>query len=306
MKFIGKVKGELKILSEVDESQLQKLLTDFCWIDIDRIDPVTELAMKNLFGIISLNESGHPTITPHDKYDLVLLNYYYQQTKRELQVMLTSKCIITAHSGSDPACDEVTASLDQMLMSGALNIDGVLYGLFEAIVRLSVDRLRGAQEAIRTLELQMKSGITSIQHLSQLNRDFRELRRVFYETEGQMADIISKTIPLRGVGDTAQFTFPYSRMKSLSKIANDLLEILDDYSSDLLPEMWAQISRTKRTALGLSILSLFVGASALFMTMFKSGFPGVPIAPEFIALGLLAIGMIGLAAAQTKPKFRVS
>lgn len=303
MKFIGKVKGELKILSDVDESQLRRLAADFCWIDIDRIDPVTELAMKDLFGIVSLNESGHPTITQHDRYDLVLLNYYYQQTKKELQVMLTNTYIITVHSGPDPACDEVTASLDQMLMSGAFNIDGILYGLFEAIVRLDVDRLKSAQEAIRTLEMQMKTGVTSIQHLSQLSRDFRELRRIFYETEGQMADIISKTIPLRGVGDTAQFTYPYSRMKSLSKIANDLLEILEDYSTDLLPEMWAQISRIKRTALGLSILALFVGAAALFMASYKYG---LPVPSEFIALGLIIIGMIGLAAAQAKPKFKAS
>lgn len=306
MKFIGKVKGELKILSDVDESQLPGLISDFCWIEIDRIDPATELAMKNVFGILSLSESGHPTITQHDKYDLILLNYYHGHSKRELQVMLTNKCIITAHSGQDPVCEEVTASLDQMLMSGGLNIDAILYSIFEALVRMDVEQLRVAQEALKSLDAQMRSGVTGIAHISQLSRDFRELRRIFYDTQGQLADIISKTIPLKGVRDTAQFAYQYSRMKSLSKLANDLLEILEDYTSELLPDVWAQMSSTKRTAVGLAVLSLFIGWAALFMVFFSGGFLGLPVEPAYFALMLVALGFVGLALAQSKPKFKAS
>ncbi len=82
MKFVGLSGGEFKIQESLDPSKLGEMKVDFAWLDVDRIDPATQLALKNQYGIENISESGFPTIISHTSYDLILVNYFEQNTKR--------------------------------------------------------------------------------------------------------------------------------------------------------------------------------------------------------------------------------
>jgi len=306
MNFVGRVDGELKIISNIEASQLPGLTKDFCWIDVDGIDPATQLVMKNLFGISSIDESGNPTITQYENYDLILINYYYQKTRRELQVMLTDKLFITVHAGSDPLCDEVTASLGQMIMSGGFSAEGILSGLFEAVVRFDAEQLKVVQESLRNLESQIHTGMNETRRVFQVTKEVEGIGRVLYDTQVQLGDLISYNLPIKGIKDSSQLTYFYGKIRTLSKIADDQKDILARYNSEFISQMWGIAAGGRHLSMGLALLALFVALASLFYVASQRLIPNLPIDPLLVSAGIMVSGIICIVATQKKIKFRVS
>jgi len=305
MKYIGLTKGNFKILEDADPSQLSQLSAEFAWADMDRIDTKAELALKDLYGVESLSEFGFPAIIQHEKYDLVIVNYYTpEQVKRELEVFVTERMVITVHQGSDPVCDEAMASINEMMVSGSFNSGGVLEGIFNGVIEKHAGHMQVMQEYLRNVAPQLKKGMAKVDHITKLNNDSHELLRVFSDTRAQIADIILRAVPVKGVKSPESFVTLYSQMNSLVRIADDFAETVDGYTNSLLPIVWNQIGKVKAIAEGFSVLSLCVAAAALFNSYYPITFMDIP--SYYVVAGIAAIGLIGLIIAQRRTTFKLS
>lgn len=305
MKYIGLTRGKFKILEDADPSQLSELSADFAWADIDRLDTKAEFALKELYGVDSLTQFGFPAIIQHDKYDLVIVNYYSaEQVKRELEVFVTERMVITVHQGQDRVCDEAMASVNEMMVSGGFNSGGVLESIFNGVIEKHAEHMQVMQEALRSITPQLKGGTARVDYITKLNNDSHELLRVFSDTRAQIADIILRAVPVKGVRSPESFITLYSQMNALVRIADDFSETVDGYTNSLLPIIWNQISKVKSIAEGVSALSLSVAIAVLFKSFYPDTFYGLP--SIYIMVGILALGVIGMTAAQRKAKFKLS
>jgi hypothetical protein len=304
MKLVAMSGGEFRVLDDFDLAKLSEIKLDFFWVDIDKEDPATTLALKSLYGVESINPPGYPLISRHYKYDLIAVDYYAELTKKELQILLADKCVITIHQGPDEVCNEVIASINEMLVSGGLNSESVLLGIFSSILRYHNQRVRVAQESLRNMDLSLKVGVTNAMSLSQLNGSLKEMSRVIYSTHSLLADIMLKTVPLRGIKDPMIFSDVYSALGGVSKLADYLSEMADGYAQQLTPFVWNQLISIKRSALGLSLLAISISAAAIFNMLFPNALLGIGIDNIYITIAFIAVGALGFVAAQGSPRFK--
>ncbi len=304
MKFVGLFGGEFKILEDVSPEKISDLESDFSWIDIDRLDPQTEVALKKKYGVKSINESGFPAITRYDGYDLVLVNYFENLSKKELQILISEKFIITLHQGADSVCDETMASLNEMLISGNFNSDMVFHGLMVTLVKRHADHLRALHASLRTMNNQLRQGLTELAYLFQLNRAANQLNRVFYANKFQLMDIVLGAIELKGLHDPGSLSYLYEKMNSLVKGAEGFSELTDIYVNSAVPFIWDQLNRTRRMATGVGMFAASLAASALFYIFAPPNL--LEMDNMFIVAGIVALGSIlALTMTMRKPKLRI-
>jgi len=300
MKFVGLFKGEFKILDNIDPSQLEQHDTDFAWIDIDRIDAKTQLALKKL-GLASVGQFGLPIIYSNPNYDFIRINYFEEQTKRELEVYMFDKYFITVHQGKDSVCEEAMASVNEMLVSGEFNAQKVLHDLFSVVIGRHELHIKTIQESLRSIELQLKKGISNVTYLSQLSRDSKEILLVFEGTKSQLADIVLKAVSIRGLDNPDQFSDLYGRVNNLLGEAEAFSDISNQYINELISFMWGQLTKVRSFAIGLAMLAVFIGVAALFFQLFPETFLGID--SIFVVIFLLVMGGLGLVAAQRSLEF---
>lgn len=302
MKFVGLSQGEFKILEDVGPEQLEKLQADFAWIDIGRMDPKTELTVRKLYGIKSLSESGFPAIVQYGSYDLVLANYFAQQARQEIQVFLSDKFVITVHRGPDPVCDETMAAVNEMLVSGGFGSGTVLHSLLGRVLERHEERLRALQGSLRSLDLQMRKGISKVEYLSELSENSKELQRVFHDTRSQIADIVLGAVVVKGVKEPERFSDLYNRAGDISRRLDEFSAAVDRDMSDLTSSLWKQLGRVKGVALGISIFALSLAVAALAYLFFPEGL--LDLEPLLLVLIIIALGAVGMIAAQRRMKFK--
>ena len=245
-----------------------------------------------------------PVILHHDKYDLIVLNYYADTNKRVLQILLADDRMITLHSGADPACEEVMASVNEMLMSGGLDHESITWGIFTAVLERDTAHLHSLEEVLRNTDAQLRRGVSNIARIPKLASESIALRLALYETRGQIEEIALGITPVRGLESQKRFKDLYNSIDTLSAIADGFSEGVDHYSEALLPSIWKQVSRAKSISVGLSIMSLAMAGSALFYLFFPDGLFGVKAL--YIMLGIIALGLLGMVAAQRGMKFKIS
>ncbi len=304
MKLFSVSKGNLQVLEDIEPDRLASAKGDFVWADLDKIDTPTESILKELYGVEGLADLRLPAILRHDKYDLIVLNYFSEMNKRVLQILLMDDRMITLHSGADPACEEVMASVNEMLMSGGLDHESVVWGIFTAVLAKDTAHLHSLEEVMRNTDAQLRKGIRNIVRIPKLASESVALRLALYETRGQIEEISLGITPLRGLESQKRFKELYNSIDTLSALADGFSESVDHYSEALLPSIWKQVSRAKSIAVGLSIMSLAMAGSALFYLFFPDGLFGVKAL--YIMLGIIALGALGMVAAQRGMKFKVS
>ncbi len=302
MKFVGLLGGDFKIVDDLKPEQLGELKADFAWIDIDNPDVRTEAALKEHYGIKEILDSPPPGITKSKSYDRIVLSYYVDMSPRKLQIFVSGSFIITAHRGDDPVCEEAMAALNEMLVSGKLNADSILGQLFITVVRRHAEHLRAIRGSLRSIDSQAKSGTSDVKPFFQLSRDSREMAHVFHATKDVMGDICLKATSIRGLKNPKELSPLYSKMDVLIEGANSFSESVDEYTTQILPFMWGQMSRVKSRALGVSIFSLFVAGAALVYLLSPEEVFGLE--KLFLSLGTLAVGGLAFLILQRKTKFR--
>lgn len=304
MKLVGQFDGKYKVIDSLDKSQLKALDPDFAWVDIDSADPKVGGLLTDLFDIRSFDEFGFPTIMSSEGYDTVVLNYYERQVKHEVLVFVLDKYVLTVHPGRDSVCDEVMATVDEMLVSGRFNSETILYGLLAVVVERHATQMDVLAETLRSLNLQLKNGITNVTYLSQLNIDTSEIERVFYDTRSQIGDILLSTVPLRNISDTSIFLSLYSQMNLLFRSADDYSQFLEQYNDRLIPSMWNNINRIRTISMGLAIFAMTISLAAIFYIFFPNTVFGIE--SIYVFFGILVFGgILSLIPAQKKTRFKL-
>jgi hypothetical protein len=304
MKFIGLLGGEFKILDNVSPTELEELKSDFSWIDIGRIDPKTELTLKSLYGIENLGNFDFPTITQQHDYDTIVIPYFEDLSLRYLKIILSTSSVITVHQGSNSVCDEAMASVNEMIVSGNFNPEAVLLELLTTVVERQAAHLHTTQDSLRTINAQLKDGLSDLSYLAQLNKSAKEIKSSFYDFRAELADIVTQTITVKGLNDPKKFADLYGRMNLLCRGADDFSEIINGYLSDVLPVIWTGLSRMKGISMGLSAFSLFIALAAFATVLFPDGLLGINIV--YISLAFLLAGLASLAIFQRPAKFTAS
>ena len=305
MKFVGLFKGEFKILENLDVAGLRELNPDFMWLDADKVDIATEKALQELYGISSISEFGFPSITTNSIYDLVRVNYFKVGSKQEIQIFISKKFVITVHTGQDEVCDESMASVNEMLVSGAMDSGSILRGIFSTVVEKHAEHLQAVQNSQHELNQRLKQGISNVSYLTQLNNNSHETRKVFYDTRSQLADIVLKAVNLKGVSNPEAFADLYSKMNELTKGADYFTGVVSQYINTLIPYMWNQLSAVKKISTGLALMSLFFALSALYPIFLPYGIPGIGIENFYIVLTIMALGVMAFFASQKKMTFKI-
>jgi hypothetical protein len=304
MKFIGLFGGEFKILEDLEASQLEGLQPDFAWIDVDGLDAQTDLFFKQQFSIENTSGFGFPIISSTNSYDKLSLIYYDDLSKRELLVFVLDKYIITLHSGADPICDGNMASLNEMLVSGDFNKGMVLAGLFTMVLERHKEHLKTLNEAMRKIESNLNQGIKDISHVSNFRKQTRATRDVFAETRDQIADIALGVSPIRGMSDRSVFTSLFNKANMLAEASTELEELSESYIDELLPFMWRKLNSVKANSLMLSIVAIFIAASASFYFLFPDGLFGID--RIFLSAGIFLMGIVASLVVRGTMKFSAS
>lgn len=302
MKFVGLFNGEFKIIEDLDWPQLEKLKPDFMWLDVNRIDPASETALKKLYGISSLTDIGFSPITPLPGYDLLRVSYFEQGSRRDFKIFASEKFVITAHEGIDAISEETMASVNEMLVSGGLNTESVLKGIFSTVIEKHATQLQNFQNITRNISLKLKEGLSDTSYITQLSESSHETQKVFYRTKAQLLDIALGIYSVRGVKDSNSFASLYSRMDELSGGSDYFAGIANQYSSALLSYTWDRLKTIKRTSSGIALLSFFFALAAIFPIFFPNGLSGIDTI--YIIFGLIAAGGIALLAEQRGLVFR--
>ncbi len=305
MRFIGMFSGEVKILEDIKPEKLEELKADFAWIDVDRIDSKTAMVLKKLYGIKSLDEFGFPTIVQHGEYDLILVNYFHNLTKKELQILMSEKFVITVHRGEDIVCNETMASLNEMLVSANFNSEMIFQGLMVSLIEHHELHLRELQKSLRSVTMEMKTGLTEPFHLFRLNHDAKDMVRVFYATKSQLGDIVLKAVEIKGIQNPQNAAFLYAKMGILTTGADSFSEIIDEHINNLMSFMWDQMVRAKSVSVGMAIFSLALAGAALFYAFFPQDLFGINT--FYIAAGIIVvITMFAVSELHRNPVFRIS
>lgn len=305
MKFIGLYKGETQMLEDVDPSKLKDMKSDFSWIDADKIDPKTESAIQNLCGIPSLNDFNLPVIVPHGECTVIVIKYYSERVRHSVSVIVSKERVITIHPGTDAVCEEVMASVTEMLVSGDFNSGTVLRGLFAAAIEHDTEYLRSVQESLRNVEVQMRAGVTNITQIPQMMKDSGGIQRTLNETKDQISEILLGVAQVSGTTNAKAFYDVYDSANALSALAGEFSEAVAAYESELLLSIWKNIGKARRIALGLPILSISLSIAALFYVLFPLEKFGVP--SLYITLGIAVVGaFLAVASSSRKMKFKAS
>ncbi len=290
MRYIALESGKYRVLEDVNLADL-KSQPQFFWLDVDRIDPATEAALKRRYGI-ELEPLSYPHITTHPDYDLLVLNYYQNLEKRNLQLFVSDNHIITVHSGSDPLCDELVALLDEVLVSSSFNTEGLLYRVLSIAIDHNSDHLKSLQSSMADLEAELKSGVREdeILRIVQLRRDVEEAATVFSELRQHLSGLQAGSVTLHGVKAGSNLLDLYLASSLLVSGISEIQVIIEHYLDAFLVYYSRRISSIRRIVLPLSTLSVFAAFSSLLYLYLPQLSTGID--PWLPSLLLLLVGSI--------------
>jgi Mg2+ and Co2+ transporter CorA len=305
MKLMGLSKGRLEVLEGIDPLKLRDYKADFAWADGDRLDSRTGAAMKELYGISSLSEYDLPAIIPQDRCTLIVISYYQNISRKSVQVIAAGNVLVTLHGGPDPVCDEVMASVNEMMVAGNFSASEVLYQLFSAAIARYAEYIRQMRQLMRNVGLQARSGgVSDLRYLFKLIRDSKALSAELEDTRQQISEIALRLAPLSIVKDPERFKDLYAGAHVLSALAEELSDEVALYEKELLLAVWLQMNRTRTITAGAVTFSLFAVAAAIFHIFVDQ--PVMGFAPSYFIAGLLLLGAItAIITMQFSVKFKL-
>jgi Mg2+ and Co2+ transporter CorA len=289
MKLCAVSGREFRIMEDVGPDFISKAKEefDFLWLDVDSITPQNEKLLKDVFVIGGL---GGPQVDVTGDYNLLLLNYYDNYIKKEIQAYFSDRFIVTVHQGPDSVCDEVLASLNEMMLSGKPTSDRLIYGLFQGILEKDQQQLASLDNGLRGLLNQIRAGQVDLARTFAFKDNIRGLGRTVDETRSQLSDISLGAAPLQFIKDPDIFKAHYTQFAALSRGIGDLQEVSEGLMEKSISSLWRVLSGTRRIAGGLSFLSLALASAVLYLVLCPKDLFGIPslyIFPLIVVVGLV-------------------
>ena len=193
MRLVGVVGKDIRIVDGVEAEKVPKLKDkfDFLWLDIDKLGSKEHKAVQETFGLPTATEGDYPIVVTGDSFDTVILNYYEELYMRYLFIYYSKSFLITIHRRPSSAVEEAMASLNEMLVTGNLSSESILYQLILGIVVVNDKEIRVIEESFRNFTEQLKSGDMDIHRVFFLHKRARSSSKVVSKTKDLILDISS-------------------------------------------------------------------------------------------------------------------
>jgi Mg2+ and Co2+ transporter CorA len=270
MKFVGISGKEFKILEDINLEKLAEIKDqfDFSWIDIDRLDQKSKKFFYEAYGIKDMDEGGLPRYEPSEDYDLIVLNYYGDHVRKEQQVFVSQKFIITAHPGNSPSCDKTLASLDELLISGSMSPERVLYEIILGVIECNEQSLRFYEQNVEQLASNSANLSTTLNKILLLARDVEELLDVLTRTQELIRDLASPSLVSENVNKPEYFRLLYFQSQKQTSRIEELKSTTDTFVNSTIPSIWSSVSNSNRALVGVAYTALGLAAASLFLYFF--------------------------------------
>ncbi|MBN2517320.1 MAG: hypothetical protein JXB14_00585 [Candidatus Altiarchaeota archaeon] len=297
MKLCAVSGKEFRIMEDVGPDLISKAKDefDFLWLDVESISPQNEKLLKDVFVI---DRSGGPRVDITGDYNILLLGYYDDYIRKEIQVYFSDSFTVTVHQGPDGVCDEVLASMNEMMLSGRPTSERLIYGFFQGALEKDQQQLASLDSGFRGLVSQIRAGQVDLGRMFAFKDKIRGLGRVVADTKGQLSDIALEAEPLQFIEHPDIFKVHYAQFAALSRGLGELQELSEELMEKSISSLWRVLSGTRRIAGGLSFLSLALASAVLYLVLWPKDLFG--ISSLYIFPLIVIIGLVGFLLMQRR------
>lgn len=306
MRIVGVLDKDIRIVDGIGAEKVPKLKDkfDFIWLDIDRFGSKEHKIVQEVFGLPSATEGDYPIVVTGDLFDTVVLNYYEELYRRYLFIYYSKSFLITIHRRPSSAVEEAMASLNELLVTGNLSSERILYQLVLGIMTVDDTEIRSIEENFRNFTEQLKAGGVDINKLFFIYKKAKSSSKVLSKTKDLILDISSKRLESKFIENPTIFKGLYTDADNQSRRIDDLCGILDDLTYGLIPSIWEELSSTRRIVGGLIGLSIALSLATLFKLAFPEKFMGLN--SWYLVFLIIGIGAIAAILTQFSPSSKVN
>jgi len=308
MRFIGVSGGECKIIEDFDLEKIRKVVKDFqfAWLDIDGVSPDIENFVRDVFGIEEINQSGDTRVVGKGSYDLVFVNYYKDMLKHDVSMYFAENFLLTIHKGKDDICEEVMATINELLTMGEVNADIIIRRILGGVLAGNEEEILHTEKGLRKITIELEKKEAKPEDVFQLERSSRKRSTSVSKLQEAILSVISKTAGASFIHKPESFSDIFEKVNEQKRQSDELHDIIFDMSQNAIPLMWKTQERMKKTVGGLSIISTALAFSSILIASagnLRSKLYGVEVVN--IVIVLVFLGVVGFLLMQRSNKLDI-